>query len=188
MKLTRLRAIAAPLSATSTAVLAQVDQTPVAPDNVAVDAPDLSRSSDDRALSRSLASHVKSTYARVILTTAEAEPLVERYTKDLDGRVNYDFEMPAIKARMIGITSPHGNISAQITDSAETYDQWRLDTKLLYEVDDVPATLRDAQAAGFKIVQPLSRTPMVWQGRYEVVPGFVVEVVKWLPGKEPQNG
>jgi hypothetical protein len=88
---------------------------------------------------------------------------------------------------MIGITSPHGNISAQITDHVDAFEQWRRDTRLLYEVDDVPATLKTAAQAGLKIVQGLNRTPRVWQGRYEVVPGFVVEVVTWLPGKEPHN-
>jgi hypothetical protein len=132
-----------------------------------------------------VADHIHATFVRVILPTSAAQMLIDHYTKEMNGRVAYDFEMPAIKARMIGLTSPHGNVSAQITDNAESFDQWRRDTRLLYEVDDVPATLKDAAQSGFKIVQELNQTPAVLQGRFEVVPGFVVEVITWLPGKEP---
>ncbi|MEI5996318.1 hypothetical protein H3V53_03580 [Paraburkholderia bengalensis] len=173
MKIARIAAIIVALCASSVAAFAQTNQ-PAS--NTGISKPP-----------SSVASHIKSTYVRVILPNSQAQPLIDRYTHDLNGRVHYDFEMRDIKARMIGITSPHGNISAQITDNAASFDQWRRDTRLLYEVDDVPATLKAAEEAGFKIVQPLNRTVSVWQGRYEVVPGFVVEVVTWLPGKEPRN-
>jgi hypothetical protein len=36
----------------------------------------------------SIASHIKATFTRVILPKSQAQPLVDRYTKDLNGRVH----------------------------------------------------------------------------------------------------
>src|SRR5262249_18003426 len=130
-----------------------------------------------------IAAHVKATYVRVILSPSAAPALIEHYTTNLRGRVAYDFEWPAINARIVGLTSEYGNISAQFTDRPESFDQWRRDTRIMYDVDDVPAILEAAEQAGLKVVQPLAQTPVAWQGRFELAPGFVVEVIKWLPGK-----
>lgn len=131
----------------------------------------------------SVAAHLKATYVRVILPHSAAPALIEHYTKDLRGRVAYDFQWPAIGARIVGLTSAYGNISAQFTDRPESFDQWRRDTRIMYEVDDVSAVLKAAEQAGLKVVQNLNQTPVAWQGRFELAPGFVVEVIKWLPGK-----
>jgi len=130
-----------------------------------------------------ITAHVKATYVRVILPHSAAPALIEHYTKNLRGRVAYDFEWPAINARIVGLTSEYGNISAQFTDRAESFDQWRRDTRVMYDVDDVPAILKAAEQAGLNVVQPLAQTPVAWQGRFELAPGFVVEVIEWLPGK-----
>lgn len=135
-------------------------------------------------VSSNITAHVQSTFVRVILPMSEAQPLIERYTGHLNGRVAYDFSWPAINSRIIGLESPQGNISAQFTDHPEAYDQWRKDTKLMFVVDDVSAVLEAAERDGLKIVQKLGRTPVAMQGRFEIVPGFVVELIAWLPPSE----
>lgn len=128
-----------------------------------------------------ITSHVTATYVRVILPMSQAEPLVQQYTEKLKGRVVYDFDFPAIKSRVVGLESPHGNLSAIFTDDFQSYDDFRKNTRLMYVVDDVQATLDAAERSGLKIVQKFARTPVAWQGRFEVVPGFVIEIVKFFP-------
>lgn len=127
-----------------------------------------------------ISAHVKSTYFRVILPRSEEQPLTQRYTDNLNGRVAYAFDWPAINTRIVGLESPYGNVSAQFTDEPESFDQWRRDTKVMFEVDDVSTVLEAAERHGLKIVQKLGRTPVAMQGRFELVPGFVVELITFL--------
>lgn len=133
------------------------------------------------ALPADITSHVTATYIRVILPMAQAQPFVQQYTEKLKGRVAYDFDFPAIKSRVVGMESPYGNFSAVFTDDYQSYDEFRKNTRLMYMVDDVQATLDAAERNGMKIVQKFAKTPVAWQGRFEVVPGFVIEIVKFFP-------
>jgi hypothetical protein len=137
------------------------------------------------AAATDITAHVKATYVRVILPHSAAAPLIEHYTKDLGGRVAFEFDYPSINARIVGLTSGYGNLSAEFTDHPESFDQWRRDTRLMYVVDDVPAMLKAVEQAGLKVVQPPTQSPLAWTGRFELSPGFVIEVIQWLPGKEP---
>jgi hypothetical protein len=51
----------------------------------------------------------------------------------------------------------------------------------MYVCDDVQATLEAARDAGLKVVQPKAVTPKGVNGRFELVPGYVIEVVTLQP-------
>lgn len=133
------------------------------------------------ALPPDITAHITATYVRVILPMSQAQPLIQKYTGKLKGHIVYDFDFPAIKSRVVDLESPYGNLSAVFTDDFQSYDEWRKNTRLVYVVDDVQATLDAAERNGLKIVQKFNRTPVAWQGRFEVVPGFVIEIVKFSP-------
>ncbi|MGI2036085.1 hypothetical protein ACRQ1B_27285 [Rhizobium panacihumi] len=130
-----------------------------------------------------ISAHVQDMYVRVILPTTEAAPLIKRYEEHLNGHVAYDFNWPAENLRVVGLASPFGNLSVEFTDKPEALDQFRKDTRLMYVVDDVPSVLAAAERDGLPVVQKLARTPVAMQGRFELVPGFDVEIISMLPAK-----
>jgi hypothetical protein len=120
-------------------------------------------------------------YMRVFLARSEADEFVKRYVEQLDGRVVYDFEFPRLNARVIVIESPFGNLSAECTDTFDALPDYAKKTRVMYMCDDVNETLKTARDAGLNVVQDFSPTPGGTQGRFELAPGYVVEVITLSP-------
>jgi predicted enzyme related to lactoylglutathione lyase len=121
-------------------------------------------------------------YVRVILPRSEARAFVEQYVDKLGGHLAWDFEFPAAHIRVIGFESKLGNFSVEFTDVYDSLPEYRKNTRIMYVCDDVQATLEAARDAGLKVVQPKAVTPVGINGRFELVPGYVIEVV-WMPPK-----
>ncbi|MBB6459671.1 hypothetical protein [Flammeovirga kamogawensis] len=118
-------------------------------------------------------------YIRVFVKVAEGTAFIKNYLKNFDAEVEYVFDMPKLgNLRVVALTSPHGNISAVITDSLEGFPEYLERTKVLYWTKDMESTLRNAEAAGMKVLQEKSAVPMGFQGRYETPGGYVVELAE----------
>lgn len=150
------------------------DQAPMAAPAVVSAAP---------ALPSDMSGHIRETFIRVILPLSEKEQFIKTYTQHLNGYVTSEFDWPATHLYIVVMKSPFGNVSAEFTDRPEALDQFRKDTKVMYVVDDVPAVLAAAERDGMPIIQKLARTPVAMQGRFELLPGYVVEIVSFLHGK-----
>jgi hypothetical protein len=129
-----------------------------------------------------VAAHFRSgPYVRVILPRSEAGTFVKQYVDKLGGRLVWDFEFPAAHVRVIGLESKLGSLSAEFTDVLASLPEYRKNTKIMYVCDDMQATLDAARDAGLKVVQPKAVTPAGINGRFELVPGYVIEVVTLQP-------
>ncbi|AZQ62733.1 hypothetical protein EI427_10955 [Flammeovirga pectinis] len=118
-------------------------------------------------------------YIRVFVKVAEGTSFIKNYVKNFDAEVEYVFDMPKLgNLRVVALTSPHGNISAVITDSLEGFPEYLERTKVLYWTKDMESTLRNAEAAGMKVLQEKSAVPIGFQGRYETPGGYVVELAE----------
>jgi predicted enzyme related to lactoylglutathione lyase len=129
-----------------------------------------------------VAAHFRSEpYVRVILPRSVAEAFVKQYVDKLGGHLTWDFEFPAAHIRVIGFESKLGNLSVEFTDVYDSLPEYRKNTRIMYVCDDVQATLEAARDAGLKVVQPKAVTPKGINGRFELVPGYVIEVVTLQP-------
>jgi hypothetical protein len=68
-------------------------------------------------------------------------------------------------------------MSVEFTDVVDELPAYRKQTRVLYLCDNVQATLNAARDAGLRIVRPVSQTSTGFSGRFEVAPGYVVEVI-----------
>jgi hypothetical protein len=129
-----------------------------------------------------VAAHFRSDpYVRTILPRSEAGAFVKQYVDKLGAHLAWDFEFPAAHVRVIGLESKIGNLSIEFTDVYASLPEYRKNTRIMYVCDDVQATLEAARDAGLKVVQPKAVTPVGINGRFELVPGYVIEVVTLQP-------
>lgn len=126
---------------------------------------------------KEVSKHFKSgPYFRIILPRSDVNYFTTQYI-DNGGRVEWDFELPGASARIFGLRSPFGNMSVEFTDVVDELPAYRKQTRVLYLCDNVQATLNAARDASLRIVRPVSQISTGFSGRFEVAPGYVVEVI-----------
>jgi predicted enzyme related to lactoylglutathione lyase len=116
-------------------------------------------------------------YIRVFVKVADCPAFVKNYLENFEARLEYVVDIPRLNnLQVVGIESPHGNVSAVVTDSLSGFPDYLVRTKLLYKTDDTAATLQAARAAGMKVLQEKTPVPIGFQGRFEMPGGYVIEL------------
>jgi predicted enzyme related to lactoylglutathione lyase len=116
-------------------------------------------------------------YIRVFVKVADGPAFVRSYLENFDAKLEYVFSIPRLNnLQVVGIKSPHGNVSAVVTDSLAGFPEYLERTKILYRVDNMEATLETASGAGMKVLQDKTPVPIGFQGRFETPGGYVVEL------------
>lgn len=125
-----------------------------------------------------LTSHFTSNeYIRVFLKPEDGKQFVKQYVEEFDAKLEYVFNIPRLRnLQVVAMTSPFGNISAVITETMEGLPEYLERTKIIYWTNDIDAALKTASESGMKVLQPKTPVPMGFQGRFETLGGYVVEL------------
>ena len=84
-------------------------------------------------------------YIRVFVKMADAPAFVRSYLENFDAKLEYVFSIPRLNnLQVVAIDSPHGNISAVVTDSFAGFPEYLARTKILYWTDNIDAALETA--------------------------------------------
>jgi len=118
-------------------------------------------------------------YVRVFVSVAQGQAFVRGYLENFDAELEYVFSMPKLNnLQVVALRSPHGNISAVITDSLDGFPDYLERTKILYWTEDMDKALAEAEKAGMTLLQPKTPVPIGFQGRFETPGGYVIELAE----------
>ncbi len=124
-------------------------------------------------------------YIRVFVKVADAPAFVRSYLENFDAKLEYVFSIPRLNnLQVVAIDSPHGNISAVVTDSFAGFPEYLARTKILYWTDNIDAALETAAAASMKVLQDKTPVPIGFQGRFETPGRYVIELAEMSPEGE----
>ena len=102
----------------------------------------------------------KGPYIRFYTARADADAFVKRYVEQLEGRLEYEFEIESLDVKVIGVESPFGNVSVAATDNFDALPDYIKKTEVLYFTDDIHQTLKAAHEVGINVLQEPTEVPV----------------------------
>jgi len=128
------------------------------------------------------ADHLESgPYERVFLIPGQEGRYIRNYIDLFDGVVEYDFRIAEyFNLRVVGLQSVLGHVSLVVIEpeNLAKLPDFIQETKMMYVVDSIEAVYGVARSKAVPILQPRTENIMGAQGRLELAPGYIVELVE----------
>ena len=124
---------------------------------------------------------VSGPYERVFLQPGQEKQYIRNYIDFFDGRIEYLFRIEEYyNLLVVGLQSVLGDVSLVVIEPEHfaKLPDYIQHTQIMFVVDDIEAVYRKAEKNAIPILQQRTVNIMGAQGRLELAPGYIVELVE----------